>query len=57
MGLAPETSPKKLPGQVTDMTITDYDNNGKNEILITLIKNANNFSQEKSKSMIVVYDL
>ncbi len=57
MGLAPETSPKKLPGQVTDMAVTDFDNNGKNEILITLIKNANNFSSEKSKSMIVVYDL
>nr|NJM01246.1 hypothetical protein [Desulfobacula sp.] len=57
MGLAPETSPKKLPGQVTDMAVTDYDNNGKNEILITLIKNANNFSQENSKSMIVAYDM
>ncbi|MCM2284928.1 MAG: FG-GAP-like repeat-containing protein [Desulfobacula sp.] len=57
MGLAPETSPKKLPGQVTDMAVTDYDNNGKNEILITLIKNANNFSSENSKSMIVAYDM
>jgi TolB-like protein len=57
MGLAPEVSPKKLPGQVTDMVVTDYDNNGKNEILITLIKNANNFSSDKSKSMIVAYDM
>jgi len=57
MGLAPETSPKKLPGQVTDMAVTDYDNNGKNEILITLIKNPNNFFSEKSKSMIVAYDM
>ncbi len=57
MGLSPETAPKKLPGQVTDMVIADYDNNSKKEILITLIKNANNFSSEKSKSMIVVYDM
>ena len=57
MGLSPETSPKKIPGQVTDMTITDYDNNSKKEILITLIKNANNFSSEKSKSLIIVYDM
>ena len=57
MGLAPEVSPKKLPGQVTDMAVTDYDNNGKNEILIALIKNANNFSSDKSKSMIVAYDM
>jgi len=57
MGLSPEASPKKMPGQVTDMAITDYDNNGKKEILITLIKNANNFSSEKSKSMIIAYDM
>lgn len=57
MGLSPEKAPKKIPGQITDIVMDDYDNNSKNELIITLIKKTNNFSPEKSKSMIIAYDI
>ncbi|MCD4718999.1 MAG: CsgG/HfaB family protein [Desulfobacula sp.] len=57
MGLSPENAPKKMPGQITDIFIGDYDNNSKNELIITFIKRRNNFSSEKSKSMIIAYDM
>lgn len=57
MGLSPDRAPKKLPGQITDFVLSDFDNNGKGELLITLVKNRNNFSPEDSKSLIVAFDL
>lgn len=57
LGLSSERAPKKIPGQVTDITIHDFDGDSKNELLVSFIKKSNNFSSKKSKSMIVAYDL
>ena len=57
MGLSAENAAKKIPGQITDIAMGDYDNNSKNELIISLIKRRNNFASEKSKSMIIAYDL
>ncbi len=57
MGLLSEHAPKKIPGQVTDLAIGDFNHSGKKELLVSFIKKRNNFSSKNSKSMIVAYDL
>ncbi len=56
MGLAPAFVPKKLPGQITGMTISDFNNDGTKEIVVTMIKKKNNFDAKKSVSVILAYD-
>lgn len=57
MGLFPNTAGKRVPGQITDIMVGDFDNNGKKELLVTLVKKRNNLSSKKSKSIVVAYDL
>jgi len=57
MGLSPENAPKKIPGQITDIAMGDYDNNSKAELIVSIVKKRNNFVSKESKSMIIAYDL
>ncbi len=57
MGLASQRAAKKIPGQVTDMAVTNVDQNDKKELMVTVVKKRNNFSSKKSKSIIIAYDL
>ena len=57
MGLAPERAGKKIPGQITDIMVGDYDNGGEEKLLVSVVKNRNTFSSKKSKSIIIAYDL
>ncbi|MBC2703852.1 FG-GAP-like repeat-containing protein [Desulfobacula sp.] len=57
MGLTSENAPKKLSGPVTSIDIGDYDNDLKNELLVTMIKKSDNMFSRDSKSLLVAYDL
>jgi len=57
MGLSSENTPKKIPGQITDMAVGNYDNNSRKELIVAIIKKRDNFSSKKSKSMIIAYDM
>jgi len=56
MGLSQAFVPKKLPGQITGMTIADFNNDGTKEIVVTMIRKKNNFDAKKSISVIITYD-
>ena len=54
MGLLESSHRKLLPGQVTCMVIADIDNDSGNEIIAAFVQKRNNFSIDKSKTMIVL---
>ena len=56
LGISFENVPKKFPGMVTGMAVNDYDNDSKDELLVTMIKTGNRLSNSVS-SVVVAYEL
>ena len=57
LGLSPNVAPKKFPGQITDIFINDCDNDGKPELLVSVIKKPSEFLSRGSESVLVAYKL
>lgn len=57
LGLSPISAPKKIPGQITDMSISDIYNNSKPKLLLSFIKQKKELLSSNPKSMIIAYDL
>jgi TolB-like protein len=57
LGLSPVSAPKKIPGQITDISISDVYNNSKEKLLISFIKQRKQILSGGTKSLIIAYDL
>lgn len=57
LGLSPVSAPKKIPGQITDISISDVYNNSKAKLLISFVKQRRDILSSATKSMIIAYDL
>lgn len=56
MGLSFDRAPKKFSGRVVSIAVGDYDNDAKMELMVTMMKKDDLFSQSK-KSIVVAYEL
>ncbi len=56
MGLSSAYIPKNLPGQITGMTIADFNSDGVKELIVTMIRKKSNFNAKDSRSVILAYD-
>jgi len=56
-GLSQKMLPKKTPGQITDIAILKGSGDIPDKLLVTIIKKRNTFAKEKSKSVVVGYDI
>ena len=58
LGLSPVSAAKRIPGQITDISISDLNNNSKEKLLVSFIKQRKQLlSNNTSKSIILAYDL
>ncbi|MCF6247083.1 MAG: VCBS repeat-containing protein [Desulfobacula sp.] len=57
LGLAFDNAPKKFPGPVTSIDIGDFDNDGKAELLVVMLKKKSGLLSNNSTSVLIVYDL
>lgn len=48
---------KKLPGMITSLAISDYDNDSKMELLVTMVKKGSGSFSRKQKSVLAAYEL
>lgn len=48
---------KKLPGMITSLAISDYDNDSKMELLVTIVKKGSGSFSRKKKSVLAAYEL
>lgn len=58
LGLSPVSAAKRIPGQITDISISDLNNNSKEKLLVCFVKQRKQIlSSDTSKSIILAYDL
>ncbi len=57
LGLSFESAPKKFQGPVTSIAIGDFDNDGKVELLVSMLKKASSILATKDRSVLVAFEL
>ncbi len=57
LGLASVWTTRKISGRIQDFTIGDFDNDGRNELVVAVILKEGSIIATKPKSMVIAYEL